>query len=209
MHIPIRYPILVGILAAALWLFQGALPLIGEDAHQTSCLTRMRELATAIHHYAADNNDELPLVADRSKHPWRWWYNAIFPYTPSLASFYCPELLKQQNAAMRSPLLPVTWNLEFLSYGMTHPLDAYQQKNGNLRLSDITEPDEKIMLGESNFAILRNTPQFWKEDLAPRHFGHANFVTYSGTGYSEGNLPGEHPVDSGSGVHNRVKWLVP
>ncbi len=209
MHLPLRYPLLAGVVSSAFLLAQGALPTIGEEAHQTACLSRMRELATAIRNYAADHNDELPLAADRSKHPWKWWYDSIFPYTASVSSFYCPLLLEQQRSPMRSPLLPVTWNLNYLSYGMTHPTDEYQRKHGHLRFADVTDPGKKIMLGESNFAILRNTSQYWKQDLAPRHAGRANFITFSGEAFSAGDLPGRVPSSLGSGVHDRACWTLP
>lgn len=209
MHLPLRYPFLALTLGSALALSGGLSSVAGDEVHQTVCLSRMRELATAIRLYAADHNDELPLVANRTKHPWRWWYNEIFAYTPTITSFYCPQLQDDRKALSRSPLLPVTWDLSLLSYGMTHSTDSYQREHGKLRFSDITDAEEKIMLAESNFAIFRPTRQYWAEDLAPRHAGAANFVTFSGAAFHVGNLPGRVPSQLGKGIHHQSKWTLP
>ncbi len=180
-----------------------------EDARQALCLSRMRELAIAVRHYAADHEDALPLVADRTRKPWTWWYHRLFAYTPSIATFYCPVVVEAHPVPPRSRLLPPVWNLECLSYGMTHFLDALQRKGRMLRLGEVTDPQKKFLFGESHHVILRPTPLFWDKDVAPRHEGHANFVTFGGEGVHFGDLPGAVPSRSGTGVHDLANWTLP
>ncbi|HWL52399.1 MAG TPA: hypothetical protein VNQ90_08185 [Chthoniobacteraceae bacterium] len=196
-------------LAASFLLWGGSLA-AKHDASQALCLARMKDLAAAIRNHAVDHNGALPLAADRSRHPWRWWYQTIFPYTTSVTSFYCPGLLKEEQTTLqRSRLLPVMWNGKLLSYGMAYPVDAFQRKHGRLLLKDISNPGEKILLGESRAPILRNTARFWSKDLAPRHGGCGNFVTFNGEGICADGLPGPVPSASGSGVHDLARWTLP
>jgi len=207
---PISCLLTVALGATAPILLWGGSLAAKQDANRALCLARMKDLAAAIRNYAADHNDTLPLAADRSRHPWKWWYQAIFPYTASVTSFYCPELLESRHATLqRSRLVPVTWNPQLVSYGVAYPVDAFQQKHGRLRLGEISTPREKILLGESHAPILRNTEQFWTKDVAPRHAGCGNFVTFDGEGFYAGELPGAVPSASGSGVHNLANWTLP
>ncbi len=193
--------------AALLW---GASLSAEQSSNQALCLARMRDLAMAARNYAADHHDTLPPAADRSQHPWKWWYHAIFPYTDSVASFYCPQLLEDEHATLqRSRLLPMSWNHRFISYGIAYPVDAFQQKQGRLRLSAISQPHRKILFGESHALILRNTAQFWAKDVAPRHASRANFVTFSGEGISAEGLPGQAPSPMGVGIHDAASWSLP
>ncbi len=209
MRLPLYLSIIVVGSAASFLLWGGSLA-AEQSAHQAVCLARIKDLDAAIRNYAVDHDDTLPLAADRSRNPWKWWYQAIFPYSASVTSFYCPQLLEDQHVTLhRSRLLPVAWNLRLLSYGMAYPVDAFQQKHGSLRLEEISNPQEKIVLGESHAPILRNTKQFWAKDVAPRHAGWGNFITFSGEGLWAERLPDTIPSTSGSGVHDLTHWTLP
>jgi prepilin-type N-terminal cleavage/methylation domain-containing protein/prepilin-type processing-associated H-X9-DG protein len=97
-----------------------------EKARQTSCLSNLRQLATATLSYAQDYDETLPLKADPLSSGGDWWYqyfycngdagywgsyasdasgcfNAINPYIKNLQIFTCPSGSKMVNNLTPAP----------------------------------------------------------------------------------------------------------
>jgi len=58
-----------------------------EKARQTSCLSNVKQLCTAIAMYAQDYDDKLLFAANFG----RWWYQVLEPYTKNTQIFRCPS----------------------------------------------------------------------------------------------------------------------
>lgn len=183
-----------------------SLAAVERQSAEARCLQNLRALSVAVARYADDHGGALPPAVDREPRVWKWWYNAIFPYVSDMSVFYCPLV---PDASPASPLLPVVWNLKLLSYGLNHRLDDAQKSNPKFSMRDISDPDHKILFGESHFRLLRSSAAMWPEDIAPRHEGCANVVFFSGRAASFAASPKRPPRPGGEDIENAAWWELP
>jgi prepilin-type N-terminal cleavage/methylation domain-containing protein/prepilin-type processing-associated H-X9-DG protein len=87
-----------------------------ENARRAACWSNLRQLGIAIHMYAQDNDEWMPIGPDPVQ--WDWFCNpklafvrAVYPYVENRSLFYCPscEALAGLNsgAGVAAPI--VTW----------------------------------------------------------------------------------------------------
>jgi prepilin-type N-terminal cleavage/methylation domain-containing protein/prepilin-type processing-associated H-X9-DG protein len=141
-----------------------------EKARQTSCLSNIRQLATAIHAYGQDNDETLPLgwyydpgfdppPADLGFDPWYIeidWRTAIVPYVKNGQIFLCPTFERPneplwasprgwyQHGLRRSYAYSYVWAHDWIWYG---------------KMSACPRPASIIMIPES-----REWNSDWKQD---------------------------------------------
>lgn len=152
------------------------------NAESARCLANLRQLSLAFEKYASEHDGRMPLAADRSVRPWKWWYQSLFPYVEDMRWFYCPAHVPEEfDARNISPLLPAVWNLKYLSYGLNLNVDLLQREGKPVLWKDIS--GSKILLADSTQSFMRGMPDGWAKEAAARHEGMAHFVTFDGAAF--------------------------
>ena len=70
-----------------------------EKARQTSCLSNVRQLATATDMYVQDYDESFPKGLMLNAPPWTCWMNVIDPYVKNHQMFRCPSLRRNSTTA--------------------------------------------------------------------------------------------------------------
>lgn len=143
---------------------------------ETRCLDNLRGLHQLASHYADTHDGYLPIVADRIKPRWIFWYRKLLVYAEDGALFYCPSSPKAATYFEKTPdpLLPIVFSEPMVSYGMNYVL------NKNYRLDSAASPAYTILLGDSRSPSLRPTRQCWEDDYAPHHLDGSQFLFFDG-----------------------------
>lgn len=143
---------------------------------ETRCLDNLRGLHLLAGQYAEAHAGYLPIVADRIKPRWIFWYRKLLVFAEDGALFYCPSSPKAAAYfdKMPDPLLPVVFSEPMVSYGMNYALSI------NYRLDSALSPAHTILLGDSRSPSLRPTRQCWEDDYAPYHLGGSHFLLFDG-----------------------------
>ncbi len=180
---------------------------VEERRVEVLCQANLRQLAASVQRYAVDNNGRMPDALDRSTRPWRWWTNEVFPYVEDVRAFYCPVVAPQYYGSRAdSPLLPVTWDPGLLSYGMNYRFGTAHGRDKNLRIDQLTHPENTILLAESHYYLVRIHSSVWLKDIAPRHKGRANVVFVNGAVDSFEIDGDQYPRRQGEGIYNTQLW---
>ena len=107
-----------------------------EKARQTSCLSNMRQLGTAIHMYAQDYDERLPITMEADEGgAWlalSMWFGGLNPYIMNTQIWWCPS----DPDYGRDPNL---WG-SYIGNGMVTA--------GGRSMTEIRKPAETILLGE-------------------------------------------------------------
>ncbi|MCE5239343.1 DUF1559 domain-containing protein [bacterium] len=146
-----------------------------EKARQTSCLSNMRQISTAVFQYAQDYDEKYPTTALRYDGtpglggefmtPYAIWMELIFPYCKNWQIFICPS---------KSTAGSVTGRLS----GQVIPNAAYGGYTGNqcfgyasdgIAMAALQTPAEIIYASEGIYWCTR--PYWWPANYAldPRH----------------------------------------
>jgi prepilin-type N-terminal cleavage/methylation domain-containing protein len=123
-----------------------------EKARQTSCLSNIRQLATAVLSYGQDYDETIIRDIDQgdingARHRYSWRY-AVLPYTKNSQIFLCPSYER-----------PDEWMCGCLSffedaakirrsYGMNYLHGSNGSRMEHLKMSDWSRPASIILLGE-------------------------------------------------------------
>ncbi|MEN6548323.1 MAG: DUF1559 domain-containing protein [Armatimonadia bacterium] len=114
-----------------------------EKARQSSCLSNLRQLGTAVAMYAQDYDEQLPFLytacgaitlpnGSAYAGPNMLWHFAIYPYTKNIQIFNCPSY-------------SVQWTGNYTG-GIGYGLNVY---NDGLSLGSINYPAESMIIAEA------------------------------------------------------------
>ena len=131
-----------------------------EKARQSSCLSNLKQLGTAIVLYCDDYDETLPhAVMNQSAVPgydmsypgfkfftydmiwtgplqWNTWMDCIFPYVKNINMYICPSGHKTSAG-----------------YGINHNLSQMQSLANNACLAEFTNTSEKVILSDTTINI--------------------------------------------------------
>mgnify|MGYP000853726374 CR=1 FL=1 len=159
-----------------------------EKARQASCLSNMKQLATAMAMFAQDHEETLPkaFFNDEAEPGMSWglswetaWDGAIYPYTKNLNILSCPSdpLGRTYNPPAGTPLAGQT-------VPTSYRCNISNQENGPwtaLPLARLDRPAEAIIIAESNEGVGGenwNQLATWEEDRAYVCIDYTNNAAY-------------------------------
>lgn len=146
---------------------------VRDKARQTTCLSNLRQLGTAIEMYKGDNDDTFPYWNyDNSywggtltpNHLESLWYNSAFPYVKSVNVFECPDALDHRTlfeTLANNWTDPADFNTcgivpdlqnHAVNYGYNEMLSNGElcNKPGACVDSDVDRPSETFLLADSS-----------------------------------------------------------
>ena len=194
-------------LLAGACLFFLLLPVIGGTPalQQRICAEHLRKLRVYAALYENDHRGAFPPVIAPGKRRLQYWPDFLRPYVKDFKAFACPadphgggELLAEEE-----DLLPVPYNLRYVSFGMNYWLGSNITHNPKHRypynIHRVKTPGYVIYLGDSATLELRPT-SCWKLDYLPVHDKGANFLFVDGhverlTQEKLGFTPGKWKID--------------
>lgn len=179
-----------------------------KDARAIRCQNHLKDLHAASLGYANANENYLPDGVNTKKRPWGWWYKQIPEYVKDFDSFYCPEKYSEyfENNKAKDPLIPNLFDVAKVSYGYNYKLSSRYSKGIRYKVSDIENPQMLILLGESNYYLIRATKWGWKKDVPVRHQQKTNFITVGGSVLFEDPQLDSYPQKNGKGILNLKHW---
>lgn len=115
-------------------------------AHQSSCLSNVKQIALGLLMYANDYDEMLPAAANPPGSWTPYWRTRIYPYVKNAQLFKCPAIYPVTNT---SELVPGTTNQYFLRSYTTNALGWGWTPAMGQSLAMIPKPAETILTGES------------------------------------------------------------
>ncbi|MBP8954139.1 MAG: prepilin-type N-terminal cleavage/methylation domain-containing protein [Armatimonadetes bacterium] len=169
-----------------------------EKARQSSCLSNIKQLATAWLMYAQDYDEITCPTYDNTSNPWYMWVyvdssgnlqSRLMPYVKNAQVFQCPS----------APTAKATYGMNYLmTYYYNYPSGGYG--NGAVALAKIKRPAEIVVMADSTE----------RSGSVCYYVGNANFpgYAYRTTGYICGGCDPRH----NDGVNcnfadGHAKWL--
>ncbi|MFH0840298.1 MAG: prepilin-type N-terminal cleavage/methylation domain-containing protein [Candidatus Omnitrophota bacterium] len=132
---------IVSVLAALL------LPAVGrarEGARRAQCTNNLRQIGIAFYLYLDEHNDRFPTTFIPDDH---WWFNDIEQYMNDINVWKCPS--SKPKYRLYTTLRQTTINYGYNALGLSPFIDPEHPLGGGLHLSEITNPSERIMVGDS------------------------------------------------------------
>ncbi len=186
-----------------------------EKARQSSCLSNIKQIATAMLMYVQDYDEEFPDKYWGSTSRYEWpngaisrgmWIPSIYPYVKNIQVFQCPSN-------------PYRWKGQYIGNGFSYPINNYI--DGYL-LSDIRYPAECVMnicgwyywsSGANNYESSGGNPpggpsvKKWHNDGTNVAFvdGHGKWMKYQNIWRGNSRWQND-PVWGGGSEANRKYW---
>ena len=167
------------------------------------CADNLRHIYKAAQSYSADYNGMIvPLYVSRGPSRRTYWVEKLLPYSGNVSEFYCPADSSGSRGLTSHDLLPVMFDVRYVSYGMNFHIAssgkaATAETPYNIRM--VADPSYVIYFGDARFIQLRATRGCWTKDWNPVHQDQgANYVMADGhveffTGHNPGlydSIPG-------------------
>jgi prepilin-type N-terminal cleavage/methylation domain-containing protein/prepilin-type processing-associated H-X9-DG protein len=123
-----------------------------DKARQIACLSNTKQIALAIHQYAQDYDETLPVLGVNAQNRGRWQYQ-IFPYVKTAAVYNCPNIPNNKWVPPTGSALGTSdrggygWNLALSANaggGSINTAPGYS-------LAQIAKPAETIIVGDTGF----------------------------------------------------------
>jgi prepilin-type N-terminal cleavage/methylation domain-containing protein len=157
-----------------------------EKAHQTQCITHLRQIGTAFKLYIQDYDEQFPAgngpdEIRQASDAWGMWYQQIQPYLRNLAVLHCPSDNISDALRATSPCAAEARNapdLPALSYGAnifligawsTPPWNPFRS------LAGISRPSQTLLVGDCTEPLLwRACPETDRKGVRWSHIVYAN-----------------------------------
>ena len=172
-------------------------------AKKAVCADNLRQIYRAAQSYSADNNGMIvPSFVSPGAGRRTYWAEFLLPYIRQVGNFYCPADSKGQRGMVKQDLLPLMFDLRYVSYGISYYISSTgRQASAALpyNINAVADPSYVVYFGDAAILQLRPTSGCWKRDWNPVHEsqganyvmadGHVEFFTGSNPGLYD-KLPG-------------------
>jgi prepilin-type N-terminal cleavage/methylation domain-containing protein/prepilin-type processing-associated H-X9-DG protein len=126
-----------------------------EKARQMACLSNTKQIALAIHQYATDYDDTLPVAGFNAQRRGRWVFQ-ILPYTKNVDIYTCPNVPRNKWIPPTGSALGTNdrggygWNFALSHYDPV-PVGTSGDTAPGHSLANITKPADTIIVGDTGF----------------------------------------------------------